>query len=127
MLTRAPSLDDTTFTHRSLAPAHARLAAHDDAIVRSQITVAQIAAPTGEEHERGGWIARRFRDCGLSDIHTDGAGNVIGRRDGASEQLPPDPDTGSVRIDLRIGVREELDQDRRRQGLVPDGAVPRAA
>jgi hypothetical protein len=49
------------------------------------------------------------------------------RRDGASEQLPPDPDTGSVRIDLRIGVREELDQDRRRQGLVPDGAVPRAA
>jgi acetylornithine deacetylase/succinyl-diaminopimelate desuccinylase-like protein len=85
---RAPSLDDTTFTHRSLAPAHARLAAHDDAIVRSQITVAQIAAPTGEEHERGGWIARRFRDCGLSDIHTDGAGNVIGRRDGASE-LPP--------------------------------------
>jgi acetylornithine deacetylase/succinyl-diaminopimelate desuccinylase-like protein len=85
---RAPSLDDTTFTHRSLAPAHARLAAHDDAIVRSQITVAQIAAPTGEEHERGGWIARRFRDCGLSDLHTDDAGNVIGRRDGASE-LPP--------------------------------------
>ena len=70
------------------APAHARLAAHDDAIVRSQITVAQIAAPTGEEHERGGWVARRFRDCGLSDIHTDAAGNVIGRRDGSSE-LPP--------------------------------------
>jgi len=83
-----PALDDTAFTHQCLAHAHARLAAHDDAIVRSQITVAQIAAPTGEEHERGGWIARRFRDCELSDIHTDDAGNVIGRREGSSE-LPP--------------------------------------
>jgi Di- and tripeptidases len=88
MTTRAPDLDDTALTHRCLAAAHARLAAHDDAIVRSQITVAQIAAPTGEEHQRGGWVARRFRDCGLSDIQTDAAGNVIGRRDGSNE-LPP--------------------------------------
>jgi acetylornithine deacetylase/succinyl-diaminopimelate desuccinylase-like protein len=76
---------DTTSTHRWLAPSHARLAAHDDAIVRSQIAVAQIAAPTGEEQERGAWVARRFRDSGLSEIHTDDAGNVIGRRDGSSD------------------------------------------
>jgi acetylornithine deacetylase/succinyl-diaminopimelate desuccinylase-like protein len=88
MTLRAPALADTVSTHRSLTPAHARLAARDDAIVRAQIAVAQIAAPTGEEQERGGWIARRFRDCGLSDIHTDDAGNVIGRRDGNAE-LPP--------------------------------------
>jgi acetylornithine deacetylase/succinyl-diaminopimelate desuccinylase-like protein len=50
--------------------------------------VAQIAAPTGEERERGEWVARRFRDCGLSDVHTDEAGNVIGRRVGAAN-LPP--------------------------------------
>lgn len=79
---------DAHATHRALAPSHARLAAHDDAILRSQIAVAQIAAPTGEEAERGEWVARRFRDCGLSDIHTDAAGNVIARRDGASD-LPP--------------------------------------
>jgi acetylornithine deacetylase/succinyl-diaminopimelate desuccinylase-like protein len=85
---RAPALANTVSTHRSLTPAHARLAARDDAILRTQITVAQIAAPTGEEQERGGWIARRFRDCGLSDIHSDDAGNVIGRRDGDAE-LPP--------------------------------------
>jgi len=84
----APALADTVLTHRSLTPAHARLAARDDAIVRTQIAVAQIAAPTGEEQERGGWIARRFRDCALTDIHTDDAGNVIGRRDGSAE-LPP--------------------------------------
>jgi len=88
MTLRAPALADTALTHRSLTPAHARLAARDDAIVRTQIAVAQIAAPTGEEQERGGWIARRFRDCGLTEIHTDDAGNVIGRRDGSAE-LPP--------------------------------------
>jgi acetylornithine deacetylase/succinyl-diaminopimelate desuccinylase-like protein len=88
MTLRAPALADTVSTHRSLTPAHARLAARDDAILRTQITVAQIAAPTGEEQERGGWVARRFRDCGLSDVHTDDAGNVVGRRDGNVE-LPP--------------------------------------
>ncbi|HEY7393692.1 MAG TPA: M20/M25/M40 family metallo-hydrolase [Gemmatimonadaceae bacterium] len=88
MTTRAPAHADTAYTHRTLAPAHARLAAHDDAIVRAQITVAQIAAPTGEEHERAGWVARRFRDCGLSKIQTDDAGNVIGRRDGTADLEP---------------------------------------
>src|SRR6185503_6330299 len=86
---RAPAVDaDTASTHRSLAPAHARLAAHDDAIIRTQIAVAQIAAPTGEEHERGSWVARRFRDCGLSDIETDAAGNVVGRRNGTDDAPP---------------------------------------
>src|SRR5689334_6201520 len=85
MTVRAPAFADTASTHRSLTPAHARLAARDEAIIRTQITVAQIAAPTGEEQERGGWVARRFRDCGLSEIHTDDAGNVIGRREGAAE------------------------------------------
>jgi tripeptide aminopeptidase len=88
MTVRAPAFADTASTHRSLTPAHARLAARDEAIIRTQITVAQIAAPTGEEEERGGWIARRFRDCGLAEIHTDASGNVIGRREGAAD-LPP--------------------------------------
>jgi tripeptide aminopeptidase len=85
---RAPALADTALTHRSLAASHARLAAHDDAIIRTQIAVAQIAAPTGEEHERAGWVSRRFRDCGLSAIHTDDVGNVIGRRDGTEDLAP---------------------------------------
>lgn len=85
---REPVSADTTDTHRSLAAAHARLAAHDDAILRTQITVAQIAAPTGEEQERAGWVARRFADCGLTEIQTDGVGNVIGRREGSSDDAP---------------------------------------
>src|SRR6478752_4450525 len=79
---------ETAATHRALAAAHARLAARDDAIVRSQIAVAQIAAPTGEEHERGSWVTRRFLDSGLADIHTDAAGNVIGRRAGTTRLSP---------------------------------------
>src|SRR6185369_5026096 len=42
----------------------------------------------GEEGERGAWIARRFRDCGLSDAHVDGAGNVIARREGTYDAKP---------------------------------------
>ena len=88
MPTRAPALANTAVTHRSLAAAHARMAAHDDVILRTQIAIAQIAAPTGEEHIRAGWVARRFRDAALRSIHTDDAGNVIGRRDGVKD-LPP--------------------------------------
>lgn len=84
----AAAVADTALLHRALSPAHARLAAHDDAIIRSQIAVAQIAAPTGDERERGAWVERRFRECGLEDLHVDGAGNVVGRRPGA-EELPP--------------------------------------
>ena len=88
MTARAPAPADTSSTHKSLAAAHARLAARDDAILRAQIAVAQIAAPTGEEHERGGWVARRFRDCGLTEIETDDVGNVVARRSGIDD-LPP--------------------------------------
>src|SRR5438046_3168403 len=75
-------------TYRALSPARARLAARDEGIVRTQITVAQIAAPTGDEAERGAWMARRFHDCGLSDVHVDDAGNVIGHRPGVQASPP---------------------------------------
>ena len=89
MTARAPARNaDTSSTHTSLAAAHARLAARDDAILRAQIAVAQIAAPTGEEHERGAWVARRFRDCGLSDVQTDDVGNVVARRSGTDDLAP---------------------------------------
>lgn len=88
MATRATPAVDTAHVFRTLAPARARLAARDDAILRTQIAVAQIAAPTGEEQERGGWISRRFQDVGLVDVHTDAAGNVIGRRDGTHDLAP---------------------------------------
>ena len=68
---------------QALDGVRARLAARDREIVLSQVTLAEIAAPTGEERERGRWIARRFAELGLR-VRTDDAGNVVGRRDGST-------------------------------------------
>ena len=79
---------DTSATHRALAGSRSRLAARDDAIVRAQITLAEIAAPTGEEQERGAYVARRFLSLGLADVEVDSAGNAIGRRPGRDDLAP---------------------------------------
>jgi len=79
---------DSVATYRALSSARARLAARDAAILHAQITLAEIAAPTGEEHERGAFVARRFRALGLRDVEVDEAANVIGRRPGRGG-LPP--------------------------------------
>jgi tripeptide aminopeptidase len=73
----------TAETHALLSEAHRRMAARDAAIVRAQVAVSEIAAPTGEEQRRAAWIARRFTALGLADVRSDAAGNVIGRRRGA--------------------------------------------
>lgn len=76
--------------HAALARARARLVARDAETVRDQVTLAEIPAPTGEEAERGEWVARRFRALGLADVRVDAAGNVIGRRRGqdTSDRAP---------------------------------------
>src|SRR5688500_8993300 len=70
----------TARIHAALEPARARMLARDDAILRAQIAVTETPAPTGEEEQRGGSIAQRFRELGLGDVHADAAGNVIGWR-----------------------------------------------
>src|SRR5581483_2008809 len=42
--------------------------------------------PPFKEQERGAYFAQRFTELGLSDVHTDAVGNVIGFYRGASEQ-----------------------------------------
>jgi tripeptide aminopeptidase len=74
--------------HAALGDARRRLAARDAAIVDEQIAVAEIAAPTGDESERGAWIEQRFRQASLTDVHVDGAGNIIGRRPGTTDSEP---------------------------------------
>ena len=74
--------------HASLRHARLELASRDSEIVRQQITVSEIAAPTGEENERAQWVAERFQALRLSDVRIDGAGNVIGRRPGTTDGPP---------------------------------------
>ena len=81
-------LPDTATTHRGLAGARRRLAARDESILRTQVAIAEIAAPTGEEHERATWVARRFEALGLTDVEIDQTGNAIARRPGRADLAP---------------------------------------
>lgn len=72
----------------ALRRARRALARRDAEILADQIAVSEIPAPTGDEGERGAWVAARFRRSGLADVRTDGAGNVIGRRPGARDGAP---------------------------------------
>jgi len=84
-----PLADSRTLrTHRALASAHARIAARDAATMRTQVTVSQIAAPTGEERERAEWVAARLRSLGLGDARIDLAGNVVATRRGLEDTAP---------------------------------------
>jgi len=84
-----PVADSRTLrTHRALASAHARIAARDSATIRTQVAVSQIAAPTGDERERGEWVASRLRSLGLRDARIDRAGNVVAMRPGLEDLAP---------------------------------------
>ena len=74
--------------HAALTPSRARLRARDAEIVRAQVEISEIAAPTGEESTRGDWIAERFKRLGLRDVHRDAAGNVMGSRGEESDLAP---------------------------------------
>ena len=85
--TDMPSLP-TARIHAALEPARARMLTRDDAIIGAQIAVTEIPAPTGDEGTRGGWIAQRFTELGLADVHADAAGNIIGWRGGDRKAAP---------------------------------------
>jgi acetylornithine deacetylase/succinyl-diaminopimelate desuccinylase-like protein len=58
------------------------LRAQEAQFAQWQLEVARIAAPPFGESARGEWLAGRFRELGLEDVHTDDVGNVFGTRPG---------------------------------------------
>ncbi len=72
----------------ALARARAAILQRDEATIETQIAVSEIAAPTGEEGERGAWVASRFHAIGLTNVSTDAAGNVLGTRAGTEQGAP---------------------------------------
>lgn len=50
------------------------------------IRICEIPAPPFKERERGNYFAARFTELGLSEVHTDSEGNVIGFYRGESEE-----------------------------------------
>lgn len=57
-------------------------------MIETQIAVAQIASPTGDEADRAHWVADQFGALGLAKIEIDAAGNVIGMRAGRRDVQP---------------------------------------
>ncbi|HEV2687617.1 MAG TPA: M20/M25/M40 family metallo-hydrolase, partial [Bryobacteraceae bacterium] len=51
-----------------------------------QMESARIAAPPFGEAARGKWLAERFRELGVSDVHVDGVGNVFGVHPGCGSR-----------------------------------------
>jgi len=51
-----------------------------------QMEASRIAAPPFAETARGEWLAERFRELGLDDVHIDQVGNVFGICPGSSDR-----------------------------------------
>ncbi|MBI2796242.1 MAG: M20/M25/M40 family metallo-hydrolase [Gemmatimonadetes bacterium] len=59
-----------------------------DGVLRDQLALHAIAAPTGAEDARAEWVGARFHELGLTGIRGDSAGNVIGMRQGSEPVAP---------------------------------------
>jgi tripeptide aminopeptidase len=59
-----------------------RFRAQESKFALWQMEATRVAAPPFGEAVRGAWLADRFRDLGLIDVHVDEVGNVFGVRPG---------------------------------------------
>jgi len=58
------------------------LVANQELVTDWQLQLAAIPAPPFGEGPRAAWLAERFRELGLADVHTDEVGNVVAIRRG---------------------------------------------
>jgi acetylornithine deacetylase/succinyl-diaminopimelate desuccinylase-like protein len=61
-----------------IRPAFAWLRAQEAQFARWQLDVARIPSPPFGEAARATWLASKFRELGLDDVHSDDVGNVFG-------------------------------------------------
>ena len=76
----------------ALAPVEAAAAwflAHEEQLIERQMEMTRIPAPPFGESARAEWLAARFRELGLEDVHIDDIGNVIGIRPGLRSESEP--------------------------------------
>lgn len=97
-------------TFRDLARERRWLTDREADVLRSQVEIARIPAPTGQEQLRARHVARELAGAGLS-TSTDDAGNVIARSPGAYEAAPV-----VVCAHLDTVFPAETDLDVRREG-----------
>jgi len=83
----------------ALSDVHAAFAwfrSHARELNEEQMEVARIAAPPFGETLRADWLKQRFAELGLSDVHIDDIGNVIGLRPGT------DPKANALAVTAHI-------------------------
>ncbi|MCH7892276.1 MAG: M20/M25/M40 family metallo-hydrolase, partial [Gemmatimonadetes bacterium] len=68
--------------------AHEQIVATDDQTLADQIGLTEIPAPPFGEELRGRRMAELLVEAGLTDVHQDGVGNVLGLRPGAEDREP---------------------------------------
>lgn len=73
----------------SLSAQRAALVAADARLLRLQVRLAEIPAPTGEEDRRARFVKRLLRRAGYAGVEIDAAGNVRARRDGLDTAAEP--------------------------------------
>ena len=73
---------------RRVHQAFAWFRAHSRELEDAQIDVTAIAAPPWGESARSEWLAARFTELALSDVHRDEIGNVFGIRPGTDPNAP---------------------------------------
>ncbi len=86
-ITRAARQDVTRVA--ALPEVHAAMAwfrSHSRDLIDEQMELAKIPAPPFGEHERAEWLRQRFVELGLTDVHLDEIGNVIGLRPGTESK-----------------------------------------
>jgi len=59
---------------------------HAQDLVERQVEVTSIPAPPFGERARAEWLAARFNEIGLGDVHLDGIGNVLAIRPGSGPE-----------------------------------------
>src|SRR5271165_7063675 len=61
--------------------------AQEPQLTQWQMEMARIPAPPFGETARAAWLAERFREIGLEEVHTDDVGNVFGILGGSAERF----------------------------------------
>ena len=83
----------------ALPEVHAAFAwfrSHQRELNEEQLEVTRIAAPPFGEVLRADWLKQKFTELGLTDVHTDDIGNVLGLRPGI------DPKANALAITAHI-------------------------
>ena len=83
-----PALADESLLQRpDIRKALAYIESSHEKTLATQVTIAEIPAPTFHESERAKYMAEQFRLRGLKNVEIDKQGNVLGWRDGETQDI----------------------------------------